>query len=617
MPSWHAGTTGAVEDLFIPAKTYEGSRPGYVFSTRDGRTGYYSDARAAKRPRDDGAESAAAKRARPDDDGGVEAILAKADEAEITELDAASLKRLLLSLEKKITRNQQLRVKYGDDPSRFAESEVDLDDALQQMGLCAAAPELYGSLCDLGGVASIVGLLSHENADISASACSLLYDLTDADVVDSSEAGAAGAATLAAAIEAAQGLGVLASNVARFDEAVTEEAEAVHNTLGVFENVLDVGGPGAAEAVAAKTCLGPWLLARAGVKGFGPIKLYASEILSILAGASEAAAGALAEAEVGGADGVDALLTACAYYRKRAPAVGDEEECVENLFQALGSLVSSAPATTLPRLVRSEGVELLVKCAKEGKHAAACALRVLAGALEWGNLGDDGDANPLPPFFACGGLKVLFPALRGRGAARGAIVAGDKRSRQRGGKIKRRRRLVDDQRDLDEHVVSVAASICLYAGPEAPDLAMKRLLAKFAEDDCRAVKALADRYAAYARDVRAAAEDPVAAADGPDARLARALRAGLHALRLTATALAFAAVYSPRARAALLAKLAEAATSPNELANALADYARDVGDGADAATGDAELDAAAAPGPGLAATLRAWAAALSALAQPS
>ncbi|EGB12513.1 hypothetical protein AURANDRAFT_7421, partial [Aureococcus anophagefferens] len=115
-----------------------------------------------------------------------------------------------------------------------------LDDALQQMGLCAAAPELYGSLCDLGGVASIVGLLSHENADISASACSLLYDLTDADVVDSSEAGAAGAATLAAAIEAAQGLEVLASNVARFDEAVTEEAEAVHNTLGVFENVLDV-----------------------------------------------------------------------------------------------------------------------------------------------------------------------------------------------------------------------------------------------------------------------------------------------------------------------------------------------------------------------------------------
>ena len=137
-----------------------------------------------------------------------------------------------------------------------------------------------------------------------------------------------------------------------------------------------------------------------------------------------------------------------------------------------------------------------------------------------------------------------------------------------------------------------------------------------AEDDCRAVKALADRYAAYARDVRAAAEDPVAAADGPDARLARALRAGLHALRLTATALAFAAVYSPRARAALLAKLAEAATSPNELANALADYARDVGDGAES-TGDAELDAAAAPGPGLAATLRAWAAALSALAQPS
>ncbi|KAH8043999.1 DNA binding protein [Aureococcus anophagefferens] len=504
MPSWHAGTTGAVEDLFIPAKTYEGSRPGYVFSTRDGRTGYYSDARAAKRPRDDGAESAAAGSCPTT---AASAILAKADEAEITELDAASLKRLLLSLEKKITRNQQLRVKYGDDPSRWRARSI--WTTLQQMGLCG-------------------GRSSTGRSATSAASRGRRWRRG------------------AAAIEAAQGLEVLASNVARFDEAVTEEAEAVHNTLGVFENVLDVGGPGAAEAVAAKTCLGPWLLARAGVKGFGPIKLYASEILSILAGASEAAAGAFAEAEVGGADGVDALLTACAYYRKRAPAVGDEEECVENLFQALGSLVSSAPATTLPRLVRSEGVELLVKCSSPS-------------------------------------------------SGRGAIVAGDKRSRQRGGKIKRRRRLVDDQRDLDEHVVSVAASICLYAGPEAPDLAMKRLLAKFAEDDCRAVKGLADRYAAYARDVRAAAEDPVAAASGPDARLARS--AGLHAPPHGDGPRLRGGLQPPGARRAPR-EARRGGDVAQRARERVADYARDVGSGADAATGDASSTRRPRPGRG-------------------
>ena len=45
----------------------------------------------------------------------------------------------------------------------------------------AAAPELYPVVVACGGVASIVSLVAHENADVSASACALLYDLTDPD----------------------------------------------------------------------------------------------------------------------------------------------------------------------------------------------------------------------------------------------------------------------------------------------------------------------------------------------------------------------------------------------------------------------------------------------------
>jgi len=62
------------------------------------------------------------------------------------------------------------RLRYSDAPSKFVESEVDLDDAIKQCGLCAAAPELYGELARLGGVSSIVNLVAHENADVSASA---------------------------------------------------------------------------------------------------------------------------------------------------------------------------------------------------------------------------------------------------------------------------------------------------------------------------------------------------------------------------------------------------------------------------------------------------------------
>jgi len=196
----------------------------------------------------------------------------------------------------------------------------------------------------------------------------------------------------------------------------------------------------------------------------------------------------------------------------------------------------------------------MLKCAREGKHAAACALRVLAAALAPARPRDADD--PARRFFEAGGLKVIFPALAGRGAARGAIV-GDATKKSR--KKKRKRRLKDEQRDLDEHVVSVVASLCLYAAPDAPDLAHKRLVHKFLENGEEKVRELARRYATHAGDVRAAER----ADDGGDdegarlARAARVLRAGLHALRLTTCALAFCAVYSPAARKTLVGLLAD------------------------------------------------------------
>ena len=608
----------AASGIYVPAKTYEGHRPGYVFTTRDGRTGYYDDPVSRDRAREAG-DPPPAKRARGGGGGelpaAVESILAKADEEEIAELDAASLKKLLLAFEKKITRNQQLRVKYFDEPARFAESEVDLDDAIRDMGLCAAAPELYPLLAELGGVASIVALVAHENSDISASACSLLYDLTDADVVDSSPDAAEAALVLVGALEAASGLEHLASNIERFNEAQTEEAEAVHNTLGVFENAAEIGGPATAEKICAATSLFRWLAERVKAKSFDANKLYASELVAILAGGSEKSAEAVARTAVGEADAIDALLQACAYYRRRGPKDGDEEECVENLFQAVASILAGAPASALPAFVKAEGVELMLRCVREGKHAAACALRVLAAALAPARPRDAED--PARRFFEAGGLKVIFPALAGRGAAKGAIV-GDATKRSR--KKKRKRRLRDEQRDLDEHVVSIVASLCLYAAPDAPDLAHKRLVHKFLENGGEKIRKLAERYATYAGDVRAAerVEDAAGGGSGDDdegarlARTARVLRAGLHALRLATCALAFCAVYSPAARETLEGLLGEARgeaqISPHELANVLADYARDYDDGEAAADADARRRAE---------TLRGWAGALSALGGPA
>ena len=46
-------------------------------------------------------------------------------------MDEAGIKKTLLSFEKKTTRNQELRIKFPDQPEKFMESEMELNDALQ------------------------------------------------------------------------------------------------------------------------------------------------------------------------------------------------------------------------------------------------------------------------------------------------------------------------------------------------------------------------------------------------------------------------------------------------------------------------------------------------------
>ncbi len=102
-------------------------------------------------------------------------------------LDVLGVKQMLLALEKKTNRNQELRMKFADDPTKFVESEVDLDDELKKLHVLATAPELYGELIKHDSVVSLLHLLSHENSDISISTISLLHELTEIDTLAETE----------------------------------------------------------------------------------------------------------------------------------------------------------------------------------------------------------------------------------------------------------------------------------------------------------------------------------------------------------------------------------------------------------------------------------------------
>jgi beta-catenin-like protein 1 len=62
------------------------------------------------------------------------------------------------------------------------ESEADLDEEIKNLLALTQAPQHYRELVNLGSIASLLSLLSHENTDIALDAIELINELTDEEV---------------------------------------------------------------------------------------------------------------------------------------------------------------------------------------------------------------------------------------------------------------------------------------------------------------------------------------------------------------------------------------------------------------------------------------------------
>ena len=79
-----------------------------------------------------------------------------------------------------------MRMKYADQPEKFMESELGLDEEVQRLLAVAASPELYPDFVATGVIEHLMALLSHENTDIAADVLELFHELTDADAIEDS-----------------------------------------------------------------------------------------------------------------------------------------------------------------------------------------------------------------------------------------------------------------------------------------------------------------------------------------------------------------------------------------------------------------------------------------------
>lgn len=316
------------------------------------------------------------------------------DDVPEEKIDASWLKKTALKFEQRINKNATQRAKYEDDPAKFIQSEADLDADIRAMSILGEHPELYPDLARLGTVGSLVGLLAHENTDIAIGAIEIIGELTDEDVAAEEEQWDA----LVDALLEADLVGLLVSNLKRLNEESDDDADrsGVYHALSVVENLSSKATT--AEKIAKDDGLLKWLLARIQKKEKVTTqnKQYAAEILAILVQTSSANRQRMA-----GKDAVDVILQLLAAYRKLDPEKGQEEEYMENLFEALICIVDEPEGKT--KFVEAEGIELCLIMLKEGKKSKLDALRVL----------DHAAAGPsatevCQKLVEAGGLKTLF-----------------------------------------------------------------------------------------------------------------------------------------------------------------------------------------------------------------
>ena len=130
---------------FIQSASFIGSREGYYFGTDSLGTGYYrlvgnGQDVSAKRKRDD------VNQHQPRGEELLELVERQAGRV-IKEIDEVGLERLLRALEKKFNANVERRIQYEEEPQKFMDSEVELDEAVKGLRVRVLCYLDYCSWC--------------------------------------------------------------------------------------------------------------------------------------------------------------------------------------------------------------------------------------------------------------------------------------------------------------------------------------------------------------------------------------------------------------------------------------------------------------------------------------
>jgi len=541
---------------FIPSLNFNGERLGYYFGIGKQGVGYYIDVngRHAIAPGNHQHHpflpSSSKQPSAPLDP---QELLRQAEKAAARKQEAApftsvpppadgkAVKKLAAALEKRYRTNMESRLKHADDPTKFLESELDLDEAVKSLLAVASIPQLYPDLVEAGAIPTLLTLLTHDNADIAADALELLSDLTDTDAVEDNRQESR---ILVDAMLEYDALKLLAERIKTLNmNEDEEEATAVYRALSIVENMVELR-PTVADAVVEETMLLQWLVGQLNPKTeVDSNKQYACEIVSILAAASDKTRSALIESnssKSSAAPLLDNILQAIAPYRTKDAHGVDEEEYVENLFNIVCSCLMKPQGQAA--FLDIEGIELMLIVLKNKTSGRGGALKVL----------DYATTRYGPACYrivTANGLKTVFAVfmgkLKNKMAKKDAAVA----------------------REDDERIMSIISNMCInlveekestaggitngdkpphsstsFSSSSSPRPLFQRLAAKFVENSFEKCDRLMELFFNYDDKVAAAAQELFQTMEekemDEDELLLTRMDAGLYTLQQAATIIA-------------------------------------------------------------------------------
>lgn len=408
-------------------------------------------------------------------------------------INEVELKKILINFERRVDENQKLRIKHVEDPAKFASSETELYAALDSLQGITTQPELYPLLIAKKTIKILASLLSHENVDITAKVVAMLQEFTDIDEDEEQQS----TESLVEALREQNIINLIVSNLARLDKDDCEDSQAVVNSLSIIDNLIDFDS---SFATCGSKQLVNWMLKKLkSHAGFDPIKLPIAELLSILL-ISAPENKIILNTE----GGIDTLLQQFAYYRRVAPATGDEHEFLEQIVNCLCTAVLDCPENR-KCFLQEEGVDLVELILRE-KRSASKESNIKLATLKLFNhvLATDQNRDPdvgecCERFIQVLGLRVLFPIFKNP-----KIILTKK--------VKKREfyQFLDE---VEEHSSAILLALLKYT--QNTEL-IQRVLVKFAESNFEKLDRLLDLHQKYFRAVANETED-----DSPNTERAR------------------------------------------------------------------------------------------------